>query len=87
MNSVGVRELRDHLSKHLAEVQEGQTVTITDRGKPIARIVPVGPSTLDRLIAEGRVRPARRPKRPARSLPKPVKAKGTVSDLVSEQRR
>lgn len=84
MSSVGVRELRDHLSKHLAQVQEGQTVTITDRGKPIARIVPVGPSTLDRLIAEGRVIPAKRPKRPAR---RPIKAKGTVSDLVAEQRR
>jgi prevent-host-death family protein len=87
MNSIGVRELRDHLSKHLADVRDGRTVTITDRGTPIARIVPVGPSTLDRLIAEGRVTPAKRPKRPARRLPKPVKAKGTVSDLVAEQRR
>jgi prevent-host-death family protein len=84
VNSVGVRELRDHLSKTLAEVQDGHTVTITDRGKPIARIVPVGPSTLDRLIAEGRVRPPERPKRPAR---RPIKGKGTASDLLSEQRR
>ena len=86
MNSIGVRELRDHLSKHLADVRDGRTVTITDRGTPIARIVPVGPSTLDRLIAEGRVTPAKRPKR-RRTLPKPISAQGTVSDLVSEQRR
>jgi prevent-host-death family protein len=86
MGSVGVRELRDHLSKHLAEVQEGRTLTITDRGTPIARLVPVGPSTLDRLIAEGKVTPAKRRKR-RRTLPKPIRARGTVSDLVSEQRR
>jgi prevent-host-death family protein len=32
MNTVGIRELRDHLSQHLAEVREGHTVTITDHG-------------------------------------------------------
>jgi prevent-host-death family protein len=84
MNSVGVRELRDHLSKHLAEVQDGHVLTITDRGKPIARIVSAGPSTLERLIAEGRVTPAKRPKRPARP---PIMASGTVSDLLDGQRR
>jgi prevent-host-death family protein len=84
MKSVGVRELRDHLSRHLAEVQEGHSLTITDRGTPIARIVPVGPSTLDQLIAEGRVRPPQRRKRPARP---PIKVKGTVSDFLDEQRR
>ena len=84
MDSVGVRELRDHLSKHLADVRAGHSVTVTDHGKPIARIVPVGPNTMERLIAEGRVTPAKRPKRPSR---RPIKTKGTVSDLVSEQRR
>ena len=39
---------------------------------------------LDRLIAEGIVTPSRQPKRRAS---KPIKAKGTVSDLVGEQRR
>jgi prevent-host-death family protein len=87
MESVGVRELRDHLSRHLAEVQDGQSLTITDRGKPIARLVPVGPSTLDRLIAEGRVTPPKRPKRPKRPARRPIKANGAVSDFVDEQRR
>jgi prevent-host-death family protein len=36
-------------------VRAGHTITITDHGRPIARIVPIDqPSTLDRLIAEGR---------------------------------
>ena len=82
---LGIRELRDGLSKHLAEVRKGHTVTVTDHGRPIARIVPVDtPTALERLIAEGRVRPAKRRKRPA---PEPVAASGTVSDLVADQRR
>lgn len=82
---VGVRELRDHLSSHLAEVRAGRTVTVTDHGKPIARIVPVQrPTRLERLREEGRIQPARTRKQAA---PEPVSASGTVSDLVGEQRR
>jgi prevent-host-death family protein len=81
---VGIRELRDSLSRYLAEVGRGATVTVTDHGKPVARIVPVAePSRLDQLIAEGRVTPAARAKA---VLPPPVEAKGSVSEFVSEQR-
>jgi prevent-host-death family protein len=82
---VGIRELRDHLSRYLDRVRDGDEVVVTDRGRAIARVVPVGSErVLDRLIAEGIVTPARRPKRRAG---KPIKAKGTVSDLVADQRR
>ncbi|HEY9392245.1 MAG TPA: prevent-host-death protein [Mycobacteriales bacterium] len=82
---VGVRALRDGLSRHLAEVRRGRTVTVTDHGKVIARIVPAGtPTRLEQLIAEGVVQRAKHRKRPA---PTPVSAAGTVSDLVAEQRR
>jgi prevent-host-death family protein len=77
--------LRDGLSKHLAEVRKGHTVTITDHGRAVARIVPVDrPTAFDRLVTEGLVRPPRRAKR---GTPRPVTAKGTASDLVAEQRR
>ncbi len=82
---VGIRELRDGLSRHLAEVRSGHTLTVTAHGKPIARIVPIeAQTTLERLIAEGRVTPATRRKRPA---PVPIKTEGPVSDLLDEQRR
>jgi prevent-host-death family protein len=82
---VGVRELRDHLSRYLDRVRDGDEVVITDRGRAIARVVPLGAErVLDRLIAEGIVTPSRQPKRRAS---RPIKAKGTVSDLVGEQRR
>lgn len=85
MAEVGIRELRDHLSRYLEEVQQGNDVIVTDRGRAIAQIVPMsGETTLDRLIREGRVTPA---KVRERSRPTPIEAKGTVSDLVEEQRR
>lgn len=82
---VGVRELRDGLSRHLATVREGHTITVTDHGRPVARIIPVGvPTKLEQLIAEGKVTPATRRKH---ERPAPVKTNGTVSDLVDQQRR
>jgi prevent-host-death family protein len=82
---VGVRELRDGLSRHLASVREGHTITVTDHGRPVARIVPVGvPTKLEQLIAEGKVTPAAHRKR---RRPAPIKTEATVSDLVDQQRR
>jgi prevent-host-death family protein len=83
--NVGVRELRDGLSRHLAQVRAGHSVTVTDHGVPVARIVPVGaPSAVEQLIAEGRITPAEMPKRSAGHR---VRGSGIVSDLVAEQRR
>ncbi|MEX5718603.1 type II toxin-antitoxin system Phd/YefM family antitoxin [Geodermatophilus maliterrae] len=84
MRSVGVRELRDGLSRYLADVRSGRTITVTDHGRPVARIVPVGqPTALERLIAEGVVQPAGERRR---SLPEPVRATGSVSELVIDER-
>lgn len=53
---IGVRELRDGLSRHLASVREGHTITVTDHGRPVARIVPAGaPTKLEQLVAQGKV--------------------------------
>lgn len=83
---VGIRELRDGLSRHLAEVREGRTITVTDHGRAIARIVPVDrPTALERLRAEGRITRPARSRRTA--VPDPVEAAGSVSDLVDDQRR
>lgn len=82
---IGIRELRDQLSRHLSAVRQGHTLTVTDHGRPVARIVPADvPTTLEQLVAAGRVTPAaeRKPSRP-----RPVKTSATVSDLVSRQRR
>lgn len=43
MRTAGVREARQALSRLLEEVQKGREVVITDRGRPVARLVPVRP--------------------------------------------
>jgi prevent-host-death family protein len=82
----GVRELRDHLSRYLEVVRDGKEVTVTDHGKAVARLVPLDqPRVIDRLIAEGLISSAEnnKQKRPLRR----IRTKGTVSDLVAEQRQ
>lgn len=82
----GVRELRDHLSRYLEAVRDGREVTVTDHGKAVARLVPLDqPRTIDRLISEGVISPAQRAKRPRAG--QRIAARGSVSDLVAEQRR
>ena len=82
----GVRELRDHLSRYLDLVKDGQEVTVTDHGKAVARLVPLDqPRAIDRLISEGLISQPTEPKRP-RTEPR-VSGRRTVSDLVAEQRR
>jgi len=54
MGNVGVRELRQNLSKYLSEVKEGESFVVTERGREVARLTPSGPedSPLARLAAE-----------------------------------
>ena len=82
---VGVRELHDRLSEHLERVERGANIVVTRRGRPIARLAGVtGEDPLDELARRGRITlPARsRSEKRAR-----VKPRGSVSDLVAEQRR
>jgi prevent-host-death family protein len=58
---VGVRELRQNLSRYLRLVAEGERFEVTEHNLPIAVLGPLPgrSSALERLIAEGRVVPAR----------------------------
>lgn len=59
MTTVGVRELRQRASELLRRVERGETVHITDRGRPVALLTPMpGGSALDRLRAAGEVEAA-----------------------------
>jgi prevent-host-death family protein len=51
---VGIRALRQQVSVVLKRVAEGEVITVSDRGRPVARIVPLNGSTMDQLVAEGR---------------------------------
>jgi prevent-host-death family protein len=57
MAEVPIRMLNQETARVLARVKQGEEVDITERGVVIARIVPVGPSPLGRLLASGHLRP------------------------------
>jgi prevent-host-death family protein len=57
--TIGVRELKANLSKCLKQVRAGASVTVTDRGRPIATIQPVKSAAADlswvhQMVAEGK---------------------------------
>jgi prevent-host-death family protein len=59
MTSVGVRELRQRASGLLRLVEQGETVEITDRGRPVALLTPIPEgSPLERMRAAGDVETA-----------------------------
>jgi prevent-host-death family protein len=47
--TVSIRELRARMSAYMRQVKAGATLMITERGKPIARIVPLSPSPETRV--------------------------------------
>jgi len=55
MKKVKIAELKDHLSEHLRAVERGARLEVTDRNRPIVRMIPATPPT-----ASVRILPARR---------------------------
>jgi prevent-host-death family protein len=92
MKTAGIKELKNRLSSYLTLVKKGEEVLITDRGKPIARIISEDTQktslrrALQPLIMEGLVNlPA---DRIDRDISIPVELPGKqVSEMVSEDRR
>jgi len=92
MKTAGIKELKNRLSFYLTLVKKGEEVLITDRGKPIARIISEDTQktslrrALQPLIMEGLVNlPADRIDRDI-SIPAELPGK-QVSEMVSEDRR
>ena len=90
MERIGVRELRQHASRYLDRVKAGETVEVTERGKLVALLVPPEPATSarERLVASGRLIPAKRPfTLPRRVPPLPGTADtGAVLNELREER-
>jgi prevent-host-death family protein len=83
--SVGIRALQQHASAVVARAAAGEEVVITDRGRPVARLVPVRPRNLQALIDEGLVTPARIS---LKELPPPLPAGDgpSASEILAEMR-
>lgn len=77
MTSVGIRELRQHASELIRQVEAGETIEITDRGRPVAMLTPLAdPGPTGRLRAAGDLEAA---EAAFEDLPKPLKLDTTES--------
>lgn len=85
---VGVRELRQNLSKYLRRVARGETLRVGDRGRPVAVLAPLPAeaSPVDRLAAEARLTRARLDLM-ALGTPPEASAAMTVSEALEQERR
>ncbi|MUH51739.1 MAG: type II toxin-antitoxin system prevent-host-death family antitoxin [Actinobacteria bacterium] len=83
---VGVRDLKNNLSRYLGQVEAGIEVVVTDRGRPIARLSGIDVVPRDKLGALIEAGLVRVPTSKVRQRPVPLVSDGPVSDLVAEQR-
>jgi prevent-host-death family protein len=84
---VGVREFKNGASRFIERVEAGEVLTVTRRGKAVARVIPAGmPPGISDLVGTGKARwNGRQP-----TLPAPIKLRGDgplASDYVIEGRR
>jgi antitoxin (DNA-binding transcriptional repressor) of toxin-antitoxin stability system len=97
MKTAGIRDLKAHLSAYVKDVERGETVLVTDRGRVVAELRPPGaaaaaatPANLRRqqLIDGGRLRPARTPRNVVFSELPPIRLERgvTVQQLIDAER-
>jgi len=87
MRTVGSRELKNRLGRYLGLVGKGETIIVTDRGKPVAEPEPKATYSIEdvlkRLEAEGHLRRGTGKFRPF----KPIRVKGKpMSQIILEDR-
>jgi prevent-host-death family protein len=92
MRTVGSRELKNRLGRYLSLVGKGETIIVTDRGKPVAHLIPPGaqqeslPSVedvLEQLEREGHIRRGTHAFKPFKA----IRAKGKpASKIILEDR-
>jgi prevent-host-death family protein len=88
MDTIGVRELRQYASRYLARVAHGETLEVTDRGRPVARLVPVERGSWSDLVASGMLLPPEDDQDVADESPGDygVPASAVLSHLRAEER-
>jgi len=92
MTTATVSKLKASLSEYLRRVKAGEEVVVSERGRPIAKLVPVTggdalPDHLAEMARQGLVRVgSRRLSRAFWSLPRPRDPKATVRKALLEER-
>jgi prevent-host-death family protein len=87
MAKVGVRELRQNLSKYLDRVKEGESLEVTEHGREVARLVPSRATAYTELAARFGVQaPSERLEEIAARLAPTGAAAGTTDAFLAEAR-
>jgi antitoxin (DNA-binding transcriptional repressor) of toxin-antitoxin stability system len=96
MESIGVRELKSHLSAYLRKVSGGEVIQVTDHGRVVAELRQPLPLARDGLpflywekVARGEIWPAKQPNTPGfydELVRSPGAPEGTAQRLIDEDR-
>lgn len=87
--TVGVRDLKTRLSAYLRLVKRGESITVTEHGRPVGRLVPVARSVRDRLteLAEAGILEWSGRSLGIAASQREVRGPGTIADLLVEDRQ
>ena len=80
MKSVGIADLKAHLSEYHKSVRKGRTLTVLDRDTPVARIIPYAADPVEVRRATRRLRDLKLP-------PPPATATDSLTVLLDDRRR
>ncbi len=88
--SVGIREAKVQLSRLIRKVKQGVEIVITDRGKPVGKIVPLHPSTRSFVerVKDLEMRGIIEEKEsPSKALPPPIPVGGDMAQKYLQENR
>jgi len=80
MKTVGIADLKAHLSQHLRSVRKGRTLTVLDREAPVARLVPIEAGPLE-------IRKATRHPRDLPASPATARPLDSLTALLADRQR
>ena len=94
MASIGIRDLKNNLSRVILRVSEGESIDVTDHGRVVARLTPppahdVEPDGFENLVSAGTIRPAIEQPKPFIYWPvlgRPRSRRGLAKALIDEDR-
>jgi antitoxin (DNA-binding transcriptional repressor) of toxin-antitoxin stability system len=93
MNSAGIRELKNNLSRYIRRVEAGERFAVTDHGRTVAELGPplapegpLQPSRYAELVRSGAARPPAEDGDPFADWPAIRLKRGTVATLIAEDR-
>ena len=90
MRTIGIRELRQNASRYIRLVKAGETIEVTERGVPVARLTPppnalAHRSRIEQMIEEGSLIPGTQDWESLEVLPF-IPGERTLSDILQEMR-